>query len=85
MSTNEFTVGDTVSVTGVVDHCENGDVVVEIGDTYQSFQAKHVTFVSRPEKTYTVELTAYEIEQLQTGCYSSADEKLNKLVEDNNL
>jgi hypothetical protein len=68
---SDFKVGDIVNVRGVVE-CVYGDgdfdVAAEGGEDYGGFvvPGSAITFVSRPEKTVSVELTENEISALRT-------------------
>jgi hypothetical protein len=70
MNEIKIQVGDIVNVRGVVGYVSGDgdfDVVAEGGEDYGSFMTpgRAVTFVSRPEKTVSVELTENEISALR--------------------
>lgn len=67
---SEIKIGDTVSVTGVVYSTGTYTYirVPENGDQF-AVEPSVVTFVSRPEKTYTVELTKTELLALRKHLY----------------
>lgn len=71
----DFKIGDIVKSEGTI--TDTGVVSVQVAYENGSIRWLHtseVELVSRPEPTYTVELTGTQIEILREGVYSSSDD-----------